>query len=1053
MGPDVGSVGLSDSPIVGPDDTIYVGSYLDGQSRFLAINPDGTLKWSADIWGGTTEGIPALGSDGAIYFTTSAGVNQNGLLYCLNPDGSLRWTGKDPSLTHFWGVGTGLALEGDGTIYLCDSVGGALKAVNTDGTLKWSFPLGARSWSSPAITNDGTIYVGQDDHVLFGLNPNGSEKWSVKLSEVASYYACSPAVGEDGILYFGDWDRFYAITPSGQVAWSVEFGVTSSPAIGSDGTIYVGGYLDILEGHQSGLAAIEPTGSMKWFFPVNVNGRVQSSPAVGNDGTIYFGSNEVNPEYADRPEYDDSHVYALNPDGSIKWKYKTGGFVVSSPAITSNGLLVVSSLDGNLYAFSSEESPEPPEPPWSFVHMTDVHVGAGGLFWDATLLFWDATERFVDAINEINLIDPRPDFILVTGDIVERATMADGRIYEEYLDALASLNPEINVYTVPGNHDRYYTDFDLCFYNDYVNSTRPSGTINLIPPHDYVFEHKGFNFIGLDSGRDVDTPFDLRGTGLSNPQMTALMEKTDHGSPKIVFMHHPAIHTGVEELVIANNPMEFVTYCQLNNVQLVLSGHTHEDHVFNSLFWELTSPKDCYGGDYTLFIQTPSAGRGVESGTFPHGYRVIYVNEGSACPLPYKYTSPHPKIEVFPRSPVDLHVYDSFGRHTGMNVSGKSERDIPDSFYFSHYTITGDDGSIIETLPEKVILFNLSADYRYKVVGTEQGTYGLDISFTGDGQVITFEAVDIPTLHEAEHMYAVDWLALSAGKEGVTIEIDSDGDGVFERTIIADEDLTSEEFALQTETVVDFEPDTLNLRSPGKVVTAYIELPEGFDVSKINVSSLKLNSLVSALLKPITIGDHDVDGIADLMVKFDRQQVIEVLGSGTQMVTLTGRLSDGRPLAGIDFIRVIDGTEAEAVVPEFESTVPEGFIADMEDNLQTTTDDSVDIGGEDAFGVKEAIGFMLFEASETINELGPESFNNEESAFELACAINDVFTMLDEGMYFEVMVIIDGDILERMDGYTNIGQPDGDDWVTSIDGQVLLYPLLTETIELLESML
>lgn len=362
QGPYGGTAGLSDSPVVGTDGTIYVGSYLDGQSRFLAINPNGTLKWSADIYGGTTEGIPAIGSDGAIYFTTSGGVNQNGLLYCLNPDGSLRWTGNDASLTHFWGVGTGLALEDDGTIYLCDSVGGALKAVNPDGTLKWSFPLGAGSWSSPAIADDGTIYVGQDDHVLFGLNPNGSEKWSVKLSEVASYYACSPAVGEDGILYFGDWDRFYAITPLGQVAWSVEFGVTSSPAIGSDGTIYVGGYLDILEGHQSGLAAIEPTGSMKWFFPVNVNGRVQSSPAVGNDGTIYFGSNEVNPECADGPEYDDSHVYALNPDGSVKWKYRTGGFVVSSPAITSNGLLVVSSWDGNLYAFGGEPA-SPPAPP------------------------------------------------------------------------------------------------------------------------------------------------------------------------------------------------------------------------------------------------------------------------------------------------------------------------------------------------------------------------------------------------------------------------------------------------------------------------------------------------------------------------------------------------------------------------------------------------------------------------------------------------------------------------------------------------------------------
>jgi len=46
-------------------------------------------------------------------------------------------------------------------------------------------------------------------------------------------------------------------------------------------------------------------------------------------------------------------------------------------------------------------------------------------------------------------------------------------------------------------------------------------------------------------------------------------------------------------------------------------------------------------------------------------------------------------------------------------------------------------------------------------------------------------------------------------------------------------------------------------------------------------------------------------------------------------------------------------------------------------------------------------------------------------------------------------------VLEQppIDGCANIGQPDGDDFVTSIEGQALLYPLVIETIELLESLL
>jgi hypothetical protein len=41
------------------------------------------------------------------------------------------------------------------------------------------------------------------------------------------------------------------------------------------------------------------------------------------------------------------------------------------------------------------------------------------------------------------------------------------------------------------------------------------------------------------------------------------------------------------------------------------------------------------------------------------------------------------------------------------------------------------------------------------------------------------------------------------------------------------------------------------------------------------------------------------------MVKFDLQELIAVLEQGEQIIDLTGRLWDGRPIAGFDFIRVI----------------------------------------------------------------------------------------------------------------------------------------------------
>ena len=39
--------------------------------------------------------------------------------------------------------------------------------------------------------------------------------------------------------------------------------------------------------------------------------------------------------------------------------------------------------------------------------------------------------------------------------------------------------------------------------------------------------------------------------------------------------------------VIENYREEFTTYCEDNNVQLVLTGHTHEDHTFYANGFEL----------------------------------------------------------------------------------------------------------------------------------------------------------------------------------------------------------------------------------------------------------------------------------------------------------------------------------------------------------------------------------------------------------------------------------------------------------------------------------
>lgn len=104
---------------------------------------------------------------------------------------------------------------------------------------------------------------------------------------------------------------------------------------------------------------------------------------------------------------------------------------------------------------------------------------------------------------------------------------------------------------------------------------------------------------------------------------------------------------------------------------------------------------------------------------------------------------------------------------------------------------------------------------------------------------------------------------------------------------------------------IDIDPDTLNLESKGKWITGYIELPEGYNVGDVDISTVMLNGIIEAELHPTEIGDHDSDGINDLMVKFDRQDLIATLSKGEATLTITGEV-DGTSFEDSDTITVID---------------------------------------------------------------------------------------------------------------------------------------------------
>jgi uncharacterized repeat protein (TIGR02543 family) len=132
-------------------------------------------------------------------------------------------------------------------------------------------------------------------------------------------------------------------------------------------------------------------------------------------------------------------------------------------------------------------------------------------------------------------------------------------------------------------------------------------------------------------------------------------------------------------------------------------------------------------------------------------------------------------------SPAELRVYDPQERVTGL-VNGDVKNEIPYSNYHDH--------TVTISLP--------SGYYRYEIAGLGEGTYGLDIAFIEDDEAISFIANDIPVAHGAVHHYTIDWDVLAKEEEGVTVQVDEDGDDTADYTLKASSLLNGDEFVPST---------------------------------------------------------------------------------------------------------------------------------------------------------------------------------------------------------------------------------------------------------------
>ncbi len=315
------------SPVIGDDGTIYIGTSGGAFGYLYEVNPD---DGDYDVFFDDDTKIiatPAIDEEGSLYFPTGGDYN----VWGVDSEGEEKW--------HISGR-TGMFKQSspnifEGTVYISVAYESEFHALNVDdGNLEWSDPYPIqRALSTPAISHCGDyVYIGGRDGLHAVERDTGKGEW---IYPTGDSVISSPAIGDDGTIYVGSTDNnLHAVNPdTGEEKWIYPTGgdVISSPAIGDDGTIYVGS-------KDNYLHAVNPdTGEEKWTYPTG--GDVISSPAIGGDGTIYVGSN-------------DGNLYAVNPDtGEEEWIFdEPGGPIKSSPAIDEDGKIYVASEDGNLYA-------------------------------------------------------------------------------------------------------------------------------------------------------------------------------------------------------------------------------------------------------------------------------------------------------------------------------------------------------------------------------------------------------------------------------------------------------------------------------------------------------------------------------------------------------------------------------------------------------------------------------------------------------------------------------------------------------------------------------
>lgn len=210
----------------------------------------------------------------------------------------------------------------------------------------WKTKFTAPVTSSP-VYFDGSVYFGCRDGHLYAYTPDGTLKWEYASG---AGIGASPACGDGRVIgadYAGAVFCLDAHTGEKLWAFSAREKIVSSPRLHGDLVI-----IGTMEGKLIALALAD--GSRRWAQKVG-NG-IWSTSSIGGDYIITTTT--------------DGSLIKLDHSGSISWRVKPGGGILSSPlCIEEKNLVVFGTKDRYVYAYSLSRG----DLMWRFVTQGEVN--------------------------------------------------------------------------------------------------------------------------------------------------------------------------------------------------------------------------------------------------------------------------------------------------------------------------------------------------------------------------------------------------------------------------------------------------------------------------------------------------------------------------------------------------------------------------------------------------------------------------------------------------------------------------------------------------------